>query len=158
MTLQLEDGTVVTQTAFLATYAPATTPDDVYTLTDNIYEEFSLPGALPTHTSRRLKFRAGQVITQDMVDDAYLEPTLDATTPISPATGVAAGSTAVTITGTNLFETTGVTIGGNAATSLVVVSDTQVTCVTAAHAAGAVNVVLTTPAGSVTGTGIFTYT
>ena len=72
--------------------------------------------------------------------------------------GSTAGSTAVTINGTGFVATPTVTIGGLACTSIVVVSSTQITCTTAPHAAGAVNVVVTNPdTGSVTGTGIYTY-
>lgn len=78
-------------------------------------------------------------------------------TSISPATGSTAGGTAVTITGTDFTGATGVTIGGAAATSVVVVSDTSITCVTPARTAGAKDVVVTTPAGSDTLTGGFTY-
>jgi hypothetical protein len=78
-------------------------------------------------------------------------------TTLSPTTGTTAGGTTVTITGTGLTGTTGVTFGGTAATSVNVVSATQVTCVAPAHAAGAVNVVVTTPGGTATSTGGFTY-
>ncbi len=78
-------------------------------------------------------------------------------TTVSPNSGPAAGGTTVTITGTNLTGASAVTFGGLAATSVTVVSATSVTCVTPAKAAGAVNVVLTTPGGSVTKTNAFTY-
>jgi hypothetical protein len=78
-------------------------------------------------------------------------------TSISPNSGGTAGGTAVTITGTNLTTTTGVTFGGVAATAVTVVSATSVTCNTPAGAAGAVDVVLSTGSGSVTSTNGFTY-
>ena len=84
---------------------------------------------------------------------------------VAPANGAQAGGDAVVITGTNFKESANpaVTIGGVAATSVVVTSATTISCVTPAHAAGAVNVVVTndnTGDGySLTGTGvgIFTY-
>jgi hypothetical protein len=76
---------------------------------------------------------------------------------LSPATGTTAGGTVVTINGTNLAGTTGVTFGGTAGTSIVNVSDTQVRVTTPAKTAGAVTVVLTTPAGSATKTTAFTF-
>jgi len=79
-------------------------------------------------------------------------------TLIAPATGVAAGGTAVTITGTNLTHATGVTFGGGAATSFVVVNATTITCVTPAHAAGAVNVVVLDTGGNITTVGGYEYT
>ncbi|MFA4861219.1 glycine-rich domain-containing protein [Methanoregula sp.] len=76
---------------------------------------------------------------------------------ISPATGLFVGGTSVTITGTGFTGATAVTFGGTAATSFTVASGTSITAVTPAHAVGAVDVVVTAPGGSVTGTGAFTY-
>lgn len=81
-----------------------------------------------------------------------------ATFAVFPAEGVAAGGTEVTIEGQNLTGVTGVTFGGVAATSVDVVDDSTVTCVTPAHAAGAVDVVVTDNVGSATEVGGFTYT
>jgi Autotransporter beta-domain/Bacterial Ig-like domain (group 3)/IPT/TIG domain len=79
-------------------------------------------------------------------------------TGISPANGPIAGGTAVTIAGTNFTGATSITIGGIAPTAVTVVSATSITATTPAHAAGAVSVVVTTPAGTGTGTNLFTYT
>lgn len=76
---------------------------------------------------------------------------------VLPSSGPTAGGTAVTITGTNLGSTSVVTFGGTAATSFTVSSATQVTATTPAHAAGAVDVVVTTSGGSATSTGGFTF-
>lgn len=76
---------------------------------------------------------------------------------VAPASGSTLGGTTVTITGTNLTGASAVTFGGTAAASFTVDSATQVTATTPAHSAGAVNVVVTTPGGSVTRTGGFTY-
>jgi hypothetical protein len=77
---------------------------------------------------------------------------------INPTAGPIAGATSVTITGTGFTGTTTVTFDGIAATGFSVVSDTSITATTPAHAAGAVNVVVTTPGGTATGTGAYTYT
>ncbi|WP_199804924.1 IPT/TIG domain-containing protein, partial [Nocardia jinanensis] len=74
----------------------------------------------------------------------------------SPAAGPTAGGTSVSIPGTALTTTASVTFGG-APAAFTVVSDTLVTVVTPAGAAGAVDVVVTTSGGSATGTGAFTY-
>lgn len=74
-----------------------------------------------------------------------------------PAVGLAAGGTNVTIIGNGFAGATGVTFGGTAATNFVLVSDSYITCTTPAHAAGAVNVVVTDPAGNGTLTNGFTY-
>jgi len=77
--------------------------------------------------------------------------------PLSPISGTVNGGTKVTITGTNLLATTGVTFGGIAATSVTVVSQTSVTCITPAATEGVVSVVLTTPVGVVTDAGAYTF-
>jgi hypothetical protein len=64
---------------------------------------------------------------------------------INPNTGPAAGGTSVTINGTALAAGTQVTLGGVAATRVTVGSDTSLTAVTPAHAAGAVDVAVTSP-------------
>ncbi|NBM19387.1 IPT/TIG domain-containing protein [Streptomyces sp. GC420] len=67
--------------------------------------------------------------------------------PISPTQGSSGGGTLVTITGTNLTGTTGVHFGTRAATSVTVVSPTQVTAVSPSGN-GAVGVTVTTPGGT----------
>lgn len=74
---------------------------------------------------------------------------------ITPANGPVSGGTPHLITGTDLDDVTGVTIGGTAVPVFTALSPTLMRVTTPAHAAGAVNVVLNP--GAVTGTGIFTY-
>ena len=76
---------------------------------------------------------------------------------ITPNNGPTTGATSITIAGTDFFTGATVTIGGSTATSIVVVSASQITCTTPAHAAGAVNVVVSSVGGSVTSTNGFTY-
>ena len=66
---------------------------------------------------------------------------------ISPSTGSTNGGTSVTISGKNLQVGATVTFGGVAGTSVNVISSTQMTAVTPAHAAGSVDVVVTNPNG-----------
>jgi len=87
----------------------------------------------------------------------YVAALLPSVTAISPNHGTTLGGTGVTITGTNFTGATAVTIGGTPAQFVTVVSATSITATTPAHAAGAVNVVVTTPAGTGTGTGLFTF-
>ena len=79
-------------------------------------------------------------------------------TGIVPNTGSTAGGTPVTISGTGFQSYATVTIGGNPATNVTIVSATSITATTAAHPAGAVNVVVQNP-DSQTGTKVngFTY-
>lgn len=81
-------------------------------------------------------------------------------TAVSAPTGYTTGGATVLISGTNLTGLISVTFGGAAATSFEAVggSGTAISAVVPAHAAGAVDVVVTTFGGSGTGTGVFTYT
>ena len=79
-------------------------------------------------------------------------------TSVSPFSGKITGGTTVKITGTNLTGATIVKFGSAAATRFTVVSATSITAVTPAGTTGAVNVSVTTPSGTGTGTKLFTYT
>ncbi len=91
-------------------------------------------------------------------DAAFLPiPTIST---VSPSTGPAAGGTLVEILGNNFTGATGgtaVKFGAVNATSYTVVDDSKITAVSPAGSAGAVDVVVTTPAGIATSTGGFTY-
>jgi hypothetical protein len=75
---------------------------------------------------------------------------------LSPTTGDIAGGITVTITGTNLSGATTVTFG-DLACLITFSSDTQLSVVIPAHAVGAVDVAVTTAAGTITKTGAFFY-
>ncbi len=66
-------------------------------------------------------------------------------TAISPASGPTSGGTQVTLAGNGFAPGITVTLGGVAATNVVVASETSLTATTPAHAAGAVEVVVTNP-------------
>jgi hypothetical protein len=93
-------------------------------------------------------------ITQSAAIPIDASPSL---TNVSPSTGAASGGTGVTLTGVALTGATGITFGGTAATSVNVINSTTVTAVTPAHGVGVVDVVITTPSGSATGTNAYTY-
>ena len=78
---------------------------------------------------------------------------------ISPVSGTTAGGTPVTITGTGFLTGATVKLGGTSATGVSVTNSTTITATTAAHAAGAVDVVVTnTDAQSGTLSQGYTYT
>ena len=83
-------------------------------------------------------------------------PTL---TSLSVASGVPAGGYPTVLTGTALRGATAVTFGPNPATGLTPTGtpDTTLQCTVPAGTTGAVNVTVTTPAGTDTLTGGFTY-
>ena len=85
-------------------------------------------------------------------------PTTPVVTSISPSTSTTDGGVTVTITGSQLTGTTGVTFGGIAATNIVVVSDTEVTVTNPANAEGDAIVVVTTSSGSDVDARTFSYT
>lgn len=99
---------------------------------------------------------ADVVIASTFPGGAAAAPTV---TSVSPSSGTTAGGTAVTITGTGFLDApTSATFGGTACTGLAFVSATTLTCTTAAHASGAVDVVVTNPdAQAGTGVGVYTY-
>jgi PKD repeat protein len=75
--------------------------------------------------------------------------TIPTVTSISPTYGPVSVGTPITITGTGFTGATAVTIGGTAATSVVVVSDTEITATTpASSSVGQVDVTVTTPSGT----------
>jgi len=89
----------------------------------------------------------------------YVIP-VSAVTGIAPSTGTPAGGTTVTITGTGFTGATQVAFGTVAAASYAVVSDTEITAVSPAQAAGTRNIVVTTAGGTstpVVAVGQFTY-
>ncbi|MBK1871426.1 autotransporter domain-containing protein [Aestuariivirga sp. YIM B02566] len=72
-------------------------------------------------------------------------------TSVAPASGPTAGGTSVIVTGANFTGTTGpgaVRFGGTNAATYTVDSDTQITAVAPAHAAGVVDVTITAPGGT----------
>jgi formylglycine-generating enzyme required for sulfatase activity len=79
-------------------------------------------------------------------------------TAISPASGLTSGGTTITLNGTNFFGASSVTVGGTLATSVNVVSASVLTAVTPAGSIGsAVSVSVTTPGGTGTLAGAFSY-
>lgn len=75
-------------------------------------------------------------------------PPLPTVTAVSPSSGTADGGTLVTITGTGFTGATSVMFGSTSATTYTVDSDTQITVVSPAVAAGTVHITVTTPGGT----------
>jgi formylglycine-generating enzyme required for sulfatase activity len=76
---------------------------------------------------------------------AECPPTVSA---VSPSSGLVAGGTLITISGTGFLGSPAVTVGGIAATSVTVLSSTAITAVTPAGPAGPADVEVTTAWGS----------
>jgi formylglycine-generating enzyme required for sulfatase activity len=80
-----------------------------------------------------------------------------AVTEVFPTAGPAAGGTTITVTGTNLAGTTGVSVGGVAASDVRVINADTVTAVTPAGTVGTVTVAISTLDGTASLAGGFTY-
>jgi hypothetical protein len=80
-------------------------------------------------------------------------------TSVSPNVGPVTGGTPVTITGTNFTSASAVFFGTTAATTFLVNSDTQITAVSPAHAAGTVDITVQAAGGTsaITAADQFTY-
>lgn len=132
----------------------------VVQFTEDIWETYHQPGAKDyedgPNAGKRKLFRTGQQVPQADIDAMYAASVATIDT-VAPATGLAAGNTPVTITGSGFSGSKGATFGGSAAGSFKVVSDTKITCTTPAHAAGAVAVVVQDASGDATKANGFTY-
>lgn len=145
-------GTTLSETTLRALLTEVTT-ERIYTVGADIYQTFSQDGA-GFEKASQLAFYSGQRVKESDVDARFVTATIGT---LTPATGTTAGGTAVSMSGTNFSGTTGVTVGGVAATSVVVVGNERITFVTPAGTAGAKSVVVQDDAGDVTKTTAFTY-
>ncbi len=122
--------------------------------------------ALPTHALAQSSCLAdlnddGEVNSADvglvLIDYGPCPAPTPSISLVNPSSGQTTGFTAFTIFGTNFTGATSVTVGGVAATSIVVVSSTAITALSPAHSVGAVDIVVVTPNGTATLVGAFTY-
>lgn len=91
-------------------------------------------------------------------DILYTYQTAPTVTGVTPPSGPLGSTSSVAIAGTNFIGATGVTFGGTAATSIIVVSPTLITCTApSASSAATVSVVVTTPSGTNSANSLFTY-
>ena len=101
--------------------------------------------ANPTNVQMTVTTTGGTSATSTASKYTYAAaPTI---TSLTPTSGPRAGGTTVTIKGTGFTGATVVTFGKLDATSYTVVSDTKITAVAPAHAAGVITVRVTAPGG-----------
>jgi uncharacterized repeat protein (TIGR02543 family) len=105
---------------------------------------------LPIH----LVSASGWLSTASPIVYSYNPP--PTVTSLNVTSGITAGGTTTTITGTNLLNVTSVTVGGVSAT-LGANSQTSQAITTPSTTVGAKDIVITTPSGTVTAIGAFTY-
>jgi len=116
-------------------------------------------GLVVRHTDRNPRVAPSVFISREdalgvLADAGVEDPTI---TSVAPATGAAAGGTAVQVWGTHFGPGAVVEFDGEPATDVVVVGPTLITCTTPAHAAGAVDVVVTVGTKTATEDDAFTY-
>ena len=141
-------GTAVTITGTGFTGATSVTIDAIpvpYVVVDDTTVTFTTPahavGPVPVVVTGPGGASAPLDFTFTDVPDAVI-------TGLDPPRGPEAGGTLVTITGTGFATATAVTFDGLFGTAFTVVSDTQITVVTPAHAPGLANVVVFAPNGN----------
>jgi len=151
----LAGGTVVTVTGSGFTAATGVTFDGDAGTSFTVESDTEITVTTPAHAAGD----AAVVVEHPIVNAAAGDFTYVAAPTVvslSPVTGSTAGGTVVTITGSGFTGATGVTFDGDAGTSFTVVSDTEITVSTPAHAAGAVEVTVVHPGGAST-PATFTY-
>jgi hypothetical protein len=150
-----ENGTPYAKAPGTGTLQPVTDPDPMVKVLAPVYRTRAWENVdYDEAIERQLAFHQGQIIRQSEWDREFNAPTIDT---LTPATGVVAGGTVVTITGTNFSQDAAVTFGGTAGTGVQVVNPTTLKVTAPAKTAGAVNVVVTTASGTATKTNGFTY-
>lgn len=129
----------------------------------NVTNATSLTALIPTYVSGSL---VKDVVVSNSVNSATLSNGYTYTTVaptlsnVSPASGTIAGGTTITLTGTGFTPATTVTVGGIAATSVVVSNAGSLTAVIPAYVSGSLTKDITVNNGNAnaTLTGGFTYT
>lgn len=112
---------------------------------------------MATHNITSFAYRAPLRYSFSVANFPYAPKIPLAISGVYPATGPTAGGVTVNIVGSGLSGATGVTFGGVAATDVTVVNDSTVSAKTPALPVGSVDVVVTTPDGSVTLVGGYLY-
>jgi len=138
-------------------------PDGTWTA----FSPVTANGTELTISGQFMQYRANLTSTSPNVTPALRDVTVsytsDSAAPIvssiSPSSGPASGATIVTITGSGFSGASSVAFGGGTA-SFSVVSDTEIQATSPAHAAGSVDIIVTTAAGAsgATPQSSFTYT
>jgi hypothetical protein len=145
------------------TFCPGTTlyiyntMTGIYKITNNSADLADAASPVSLTSVRLIDEKSQMLLAQWQKSTGEIPGSPPSLTEITPLTGSTAGGTEVTLTGTNLIGTNGVTFDGTAATGVSVVSDTSITATTPSHAAGSVDVVVTTPNGTATRTNAYTY-
>ena len=150
-------GTAITITGANLTGASSVTVGEVAATSVVVVSSTSVTAVTPAGTVGAQSVAVTTPSRTTTATNAFTYFGLPTVSSVSPNFGSALGGTAITITGANLTGGSSVTVGGVAATSVVVVSSTSVTAVTPAGTVGARSVAVTTPIRTATATNAFTY-
>lgn len=153
----LAGGVLVTVTGTNLTGATSVTFGGVAATSVTVVNATTVTAVAPAHALGTVDVVVGTPRGSATLANGYAYVSGSTLTTISPSSGAASGGVGVTLTGTGLTGATAVTFGGVAATSVNVVNATTVTAVTPAHAVGAADVVIATPAGGATLASGYTY-
>lgn len=108
-------------------------------------------------SSTPIPLPAGFFVYGEPVTVGQAPPPTPTVTSVTPTSGSTAGNTTLTITGSNFTGASSITVGSAACASFSVTNATTASCVTPQGSVGAQDIVVTTSAGSGTGSGLFTY-
>jgi hypothetical protein len=145
-------GTTVTITGSGFTGATAVNFGSVAAASFNVLSDNAISAVAPAAAAGTIDVTvttpAGTSATSSADRFAFSAPGAPSVTSVSPTSGGTGGGTAVIVRGAGFTGATGVSFGAYAAASFIVDSDTQLTAVAPAQAAGTVDVTVTTPGGT----------
>lgn len=156
----LTGGTAVTITGTGFTGATAVSFGGTAATTFTVDSDTSISATTPAHAVGPVDVSVTTPVGTSTVPGLFVYNPLPPTPLVilvTPALGLSAGGTAVTITGTGFTGATAVSFGGTAAATFTVDSDLSISATTPAHASGPVTVSVTTPGGTSTVPGLFVY-
>jgi hypothetical protein len=145
----LSGGTVVTISGSAFTGATAVTFGGVAATAFTVDSDTQITATSPSHAAGIVDVvvttAGGTTSTAPAARFEYFAQSVVTVTGVDPGLGSAAGGTSITVRGTGFQTGATVSLGGTAATNVVIVNATTITAVTAVHSAGQVNVVVTNP-------------
>ncbi len=124
-----------------------------------VVDESTITCTVPAHAAGSVDVAVSNDFGSDTLPGGFVYHAPPEIATVYPDEGPEAGGTDVTITGSGFSNlgTTSVSFGGAAATNVVVVGSTTITCTTPVHAAGSVDVAVSNDFGSDTLADGFTY-
>jgi len=137
--------TVITGTGFTGTTAVTIAGTSASFTIDS---DTQITATTPAHAAGAVAVAVANPSGTDTFNGGYTYVSMPTISGLSVSTGPVSGGTTVIITGTNLSGVGSVDFGPTAATSFTVTSATQITAVSPAGVAGAVNVRVTSWGGT----------